>query len=145
MEKEGRTVAIQLSAKSHETSVNLEEVKFIQGYGIEGDRHATDREERQDFQVLLMDIETLSELGLEAGTIKEQVTTTGIAINSLDAGTNIALGDEIVVKITKPCAPCSRMDEIEDGLQEQLQDRRGKLARIVKGGTLRVCDTVKVI
>ena len=31
MEKEGRTVAIQLSAKSHETSVNLEEVKFIQG------------------------------------------------------------------------------------------------------------------
>ena len=37
------------------------------------------------------------------------------------------------------------MDEIEDGLQEQLQDRRGKLARIVKGGTLRVGDTVKVI
>jgi len=117
---------------------------FVAGVGIEGDRHFTDREQRQYYTVLLMDQETLQELGLEPGVIKENVTSTGIDVASLEPGQQVALGDEVVIQISKPCAPCSRMDEIRPGLQDELDGRRGMLASIVTGGTVNVGDTIRV-
>ena len=114
------------------------------GTGIEGDRHFTDREQRQYYTVLLMDQETLQELGLEPGIIKENITSTGIDVASLEPGQQVALGDEVVIQISKPCAPCSRMDEIRPGLQDELDGRRGMLASVVTGGTVNVGDTIRV-
>ena len=37
-------------------------------------------------------------------------------------------------EITMVCDPCSRMDEIRPGLQQELDGRRGMLARVVQGG-----------
>ncbi len=140
----GRAVSLHVTPSSRAPVQELEEARFVAGHGIEGDRHATDRPDRQAYQVLLMDQETLDELGLEPGDIREQVTTSGIDVASLRPGQEVALGSDVVVRVSRPATPCSRMDEIRPGLQRELDGRRGQLASIVRGGSVRVGDLARV-
>ena len=119
--------------------------RFKAGEGIEGDRHATSREERLGYQVLLIESETLEALDLTPGTVKENVTTAGVDLRSLEGGQRLAIGSEVELEISKACAPCSRMEEIRAGLHEQLEGRRGMLATVVRGGDVRMGDDVRVL
>ena len=124
---------------------SVESADLVAGYGIEGDRHATSRGPRTRRQVLLMDVETLGSFGLEGGQTRENVTTKGIDLHALPAGSRVALGDEAVVEITGFCDPCGRMDELRDGLREAMVDRRGMLATVVAGGGVRVGDGARAL
>ena len=123
----------------------VERAEFIAGKGIEGDRHATLQVGRWDYQVLLMDEETLQELDLSTAIVKENVTTAVIDLYSLTAGQKLLLGDHVKLEISKPCVPCSRMDEIRPGLQGELEGRRGMLAFVVQGGFASVDDSIRLI
>ena len=96
---------------------DVQDANFIAGQGIEDDRHASAKAERSDFQVLLMDQETLDALDLAPSVVRENVTTSGIDLSSLPSGRTVRLGDEVVLRISKPCPPCSRMDEVRSGLR----------------------------
>lgn len=109
-------------------------------YGLEGCRHARPKSRRQ---VLLIEQETLETLKLAPGAVKENVTTRGIDLTSLPVDTRVFLGDEVQLRITGPCHPCGYMDEIRDGLQEELRGRRGVLAWVKQGGRVWVGDTVR--
>src|SRR2546430_5373657 len=101
------------------------------GLGIEGDKHAVATSDRQ---VLLADQEALDEVGVEPGTIKENLTVEGLHVMGLAVGTRVRLGDSAVLVITKICEPCFRMDEIRMGLKDELEGRRGMVARVLNGG-----------
>ena len=139
----GSVVAMRLCVGHREPMREVESAEMVEGYGIEGDRHAVSRGARTRRQVLLMDVETLGDFGLEGGQTRENVTTRGIDLHALPAGSRIALGDEAVVELTGFCDPCGRMDEIRGGLREAMVDRRGMLATVVAGGVVRVGDAVK--
>lgn len=143
-ETEGRVEFLHLNVEHRQPMRGVESARFIAGVGIEDDRHATPRSERQGYQVLLMDKETLDALGLPPGDIKENVTTVGVDVNALQPGQRVAIGDAIV-EVSKPCAPCSRMEEIRSGLQDELADRRGMLAGVVQSGTVKPGDAVRVV
>ena len=142
---EGRAVSLQISVGSRQPMRTVESATFVAGRGIEGDRHAAAKRASQDRQVLLMDDETIQALGIDRGTVKENVTSTGIDMARLEPGQQVALGDDVVLRITMPCAPCSRMDEVRQGLQQELEGRRGMLALVVEGGTVRVGDPIRVL
>jgi MOSC domain-containing protein YiiM len=108
--------------------------------GLTGDAHRAPGSIRH---VLVQDEEVCRDLSLAPGEVKENVTVTGIHANSLPYGTRLEIGD-VVLELTKECAPCSRMEEIRPGLREQLQGRRGVYARVVEPGTARVGDQVTV-
>jgi len=93
--------------------------------------------------VLLIEEETLEALGLQPGVVKENITTRGIDLTSLPVDTRLLLGDEVELWITGPCHPCGLMDEIRDGLQEELRGRRGVLAWVKRGGRLRSGDRIQ--
>ncbi len=112
----------------------------ITGVGLEGDWHARPESKRQ---VLLMDEETLSEFGLPPGRIRENITTRGIDLKSLERGTHLRVGNAIF-EITLPCTPCEFIDEIRPGLREKMIGQRGMLARVVQGGEIKIGDVVEV-
>jgi MOSC domain-containing protein YiiM len=114
---------------------------LITGLGIEGDKHAVATSQRQ---VLLADQEALDEVGVEPGTIKENLTVEGLHVMGLPAGTRIRLGERAVVEITEVCEPCFRMDEIRMGLQAELVGRRGMVGRVVNGGSIAVGDRISL-
>src|SRR5712692_8786697 len=92
-------------------------------------------------QVLLMDIETLEEMGVASGAVKENITTRGIELRALKTGERLRIG-EALLEVTMRCDPCDRMDEIRPGLKEELRGRRGMLFRVVEGGRIRVGDSI---
>ena len=139
----GKVVSLQLNPGHREAMRLVESALFVEGMGIEGDRHATDREERRGYQVLLIEAETLEGFSLDYGIVKENVTTSGIRLGALEGGQRLALGDEVMLEISKACAPCSRIEEIRPGMQAQLEGRRGMLASVVRGGTARVGDRIE--
>ena len=94
---------------------------LITGVGIEGDKHAVATSDRQ---VLLADQEALDEVGVEPGTIKENLTVEGLHVMGLPVGTRVRFGDSAVLEIMKVCEPCFRMDEIRMGLKDELVGRR---------------------
>ena len=117
---------------------SLDEVAFDME-GMDGNAHRGDPFR----QVLLEDAEVLEGLGLEPGTIKENVTVRGVGVNDLSVGVRLVLG-EVVLEITKVAGPCSRMDEIRDGLRGELEGCRGMLSKVVTPGTVRIGDDVTV-
>ena len=95
--------------------------------------------------MLLMQEENLDALGLGQGVVSENVTTTGIDLQSLERDARLGLGDEVVVRISKECVPCGLMDDIRSGLQKELSGRRGMLAAVEEGGTVSLGDSVRVL
>jgi MOSC domain-containing protein YiiM len=112
---------------------------LITGVGIEGDKHAVAASNRQ---VLLADQEALDEVGVERGTIKENLTVEGLHVMGLAVGTRVRLGNSTVLEIVNVCEPCFRMDEIRMGLKAELVGRRGMVARVVSGGAIAVGDRI---
>ena len=119
----------------------LERGRAIVHKGMEGCNHARTQSSRQ---VLLVDLETLAELNLSPGEIKENLTVSGMNVSALEPGTELKVG-EAELRVTGPCEPCFRMDEIRDGLKRALEGRRGVLCRVIKEGAICRGDRVEVM
>jgi MOSC domain-containing protein YiiM len=119
----------------------IEEAEAVQNKGLRGCIHGRPNSKRQ---VSLMDVETLQRLGVPPGAVKENVTTRGLHFQRLRPGQHLRIGGSLL-EITLPCDPCSRMDEIRQGLQEELRGQRGWLCRVVESGTIRRGDRIEVL
>ncbi|HBJ31354.1 MAG TPA: hypothetical protein DDY93_08325, partial [Dehalococcoidia bacterium] len=133
-------ISLQICVGHREPMNPVDSATFIEGFGIEGDRHAVKSGARTVRQVLLMDEDTLEGFGLGIGQVRENVTVRGIDLHEVPAGQRLALGDDVVVEITQFCAPCERMEEVRPGLREELFEQRGMLATVISGGAVNVGD-----
>jgi len=130
-----------IAVAQHAPMREVEEVLAIADKGLENCVHGRRGSRRQ---VLLMEGETLDELHLEPGTVRENVTTRGIRLGDLSAGHRLRIG-EALLEVALPCEPCERMDEIRVGLQHALQGRRGVLCRVMESGFMRRGDGISIL
>ena len=140
---QGTIVSIYLCTGHRDPMKSVESADMTAGFGIEGDRHAVSEGVRTARQVLIMDEETLGKFSLSSGDVRENITTSGIDMHSIEAGQRVSLGDSAVVEITGFCTPCARMDEIRDGLRVELEEQRGMLATVIQSGSVSVGDAVR--
>ena len=117
----------------------LDQANLLVG-GIPGDSHFAPRSARQ---LLLVEMETLEDLALDPGQIRENITVRGLPLMSLTGGTRLSVGGA-EVEVTKECTGCSRMDEIRPGLKGQLVGRRGMYARVISPGPVSLGDAVRL-
>ena len=118
----------------------FDEVFAIENKGFKDCVHGRTGSSRQ---VLLMDQETLEEFGIAPGRARENITTRGIALETLPLGQRVRAG-EVLLEVTVPCEPCNQMDEIRQGLQEAMRGRRGLLCRVIEPGRIRRGDHVEI-
>jgi MOSC domain-containing protein YiiM len=118
-----------------------ERVRAIEGHGLEGCAHARPGTKRE---VLFASAEHLDALGVEYGRIRENFTIEGADVHDWPVGQRLRIG-EAEFEITMVCDPCSRMDEIRPGLQEELDGRRGMLARVIVSGEVTAGDDVQLL
>ena len=116
-------------------------VQAIEGHGLEGCAHARPGTKRE---VLFASAEHLDALGVEYGRIRENFTIEGADVHDWPIGQQVRIG-EARFEITMVCDPCSRMDEIRPGLQEELEGRRGMLARVVESGEVTTGAEVELL
>lgn len=127
-------------ARKSGRSTPHERVQAVAGYGFEGCAHANPPER----EVLFASKEHLDELGLEPGVIRENVTVIGADVEQWPIGQRVRAG-AAVFEITMVCDPCRRMDQLRAGLREELEGRRGMLARVVEGGKVAVGDRIELL
>ncbi len=138
----GTVASLQLCPGYRKPMQKVATAEAVENVGLLNDKHAIADSSRQ---ILLMEKETLELLKLEPGIVKENITTTGIPLMRLKHRDRIRLGSDVILEVTKPCSPCSRMEEIRPGLQLELAGRRGILARVVHGGRIATGDRIEHI
>jgi len=85
------------------------------------------------------------------GSVGENVTVAGLDWAQLAAGTRLALGEEVVIEITKPANPCNTIaDSFIAGefkrISQKLHPGESRLyARVIQTGRLAAGQTVRVL
>ena len=109
-------------------------------------------------QVHLIHAELFDELAgqgfaIEPGQLGENVTTRGIDLLGLSAGTRLLLGREAVIEITGLRNPCRQLNGLAPGLMAatlgktddgELIRKAGVMAVVVTGGRVIVGDGIEV-
>ena len=166
---DGLVTAVSRSATHTMTKPNDECIRLLEGLGVEGDAHLgttvkhrsrvkRDPTQANLRQVHLIHSELFDELrgsGFElvAGQMGENVTTRGIDLLGLPAGTRLHLGESAVIEVTGLRNPCSQLDDIQKGLMGATLDRdsdgnivrkAGVMAIVLTGGDVRPNDPIRV-
>lgn len=143
----GRVVALQVRREKHAKPIAVDQVNARIGGGIEGDVHA-DRSARA---VLVIDRATLDSLDLDAGDLREEITTEGLPdVTGLPPDTEIRVGG-VTLRVNGPCEPCTHIGELlgvadVEAFRQSLRGRRGALCTVTSAsGPIRVGDPAEVL
>jgi MOSC domain-containing protein YiiM len=149
---EGVVEGIFITGRGSAAMQRVEEVRTIEGCGIEGDRYC----EGTGFwtrygdvcQVTLIEGEDLdhieNELGIRVkdGQHRRNIITRGIRLTDLRRK-RFRVG-EAVLEYDRPRPPCRHVQDLsEPGMTRALRDRGGICARVVEAGRIRAQDTIE--
>jgi hypothetical protein len=165
----GKVLAVHVNARHVFSKESVSSIRLIAGHGVEGDAHCgvtvkhRSRVAKDPFQpnlrqVHLIHAELFDELagkGFEIlpGDLGENITTEGVDLLALPAGTRLRLGKLGVVTLTGLRNPCAQIDRFKQGLMKAVLDRApdGKLIRkagvmgvVTQGGDISAGDAIVV-
>lgn len=140
----GTIRALLLAQERQTPMLRVPQAEAVEGRGFVGDRHGK-RKPNGKRQLLLLDEASHRSLGLGVGVLKENVVLAGVPLEELPAGQRLALGEQVVVELTGPCVPCSRLERIRPGLLSESWGQRGQLAQVLRGGQVREGDGVRLL
>ena len=160
--------AVSRSPKHTLVKPNERSIRLLEGLGVEGDAHLGERVKHRSRvardpsqpnlrQVHLIHGELHDELreagfALSAGQMGENITTRGVDLLGLPAGTRLHLGDSAVVEVTGLRNPCAQLNRIQPGLMAATLDRDedGNLVRkagimgvVIAGGEVWPGDPIR--
>ncbi|MGE3642699.1 MAG: MOSC domain-containing protein [Beijerinckiaceae bacterium] len=151
----GRTGKVLAVARSprHTFSKRAEMfVSLVAGVGVEGDAHAGATVKHRSRaaktpdapnlrQVHLVHAELFEELAargfrVQPGELGENITTAGLDLLSLPAGTRLHIGQSAVIELTGLRNPCSQLDKFMPGLMRAVLDRDAAGNLVRKSGVM---------
>lgn len=123
--------------------VPLMEARLVVGYGIEGDVKGGGKR-----QLNILSAETLEALAGDGfltapGQMGEQLVVSGVIVDALPSGALLQIGETACVEIVKPRVGCERFEKYQGKPLEVAAGRMGVLARVLRGGVIRVGDAVR--
>jgi MOSC domain-containing protein YiiM len=144
-------------------------IRLVAGIGVEGDTHAGQTVQHRSRvardpsapnlrQVHLIHAELHDELAargflVSPGDMGENVTTRGVDLLALPAGTRLRIGARAVVEVTGLRNPCAQLDGLQHGLMKAVlgRDEQGRLVRkagvmaiVLAGGEVVAGDPIEI-
>jgi MOSC domain-containing protein YiiM/GNAT superfamily N-acetyltransferase len=129
----------------------------VRRLGLDGDGHRADTVHGGPLRaVCLLGIEVIERLQaeghpIEPGAVGENLTTEGIEVSDLPAGTRLAIGDQVLLEVTSPAMPCDTITAaFRDGKSGRISvllhphDSR-MYARVLREGIVRAGDAIHVL
>ncbi len=143
---QGRIVSINISDKKGVKKKPVREATLEENFGIVGDAHSSSKWHRQVSLLGIESVEKMRKAGLDVGPgdFAENITTEGIDLLALPVGTRLRIGpaEAEVTQIGKTChSRCAIYQQAGDCVMP----REGIFVRVLKGGTIRVGDTIEVL
>ena len=165
----GSVIAVSSRLGHHFSKTPNLSIRLLKGLGVAGDAHMgetvkhrsrvrKDPTEPNLRQVHLMHTELFDELRangfvVRSGELGENVTTSGIDLLALPAGTRLHLGASAVVELTGLRDPCILIDRFQKGLMAATLDRdadgnlirkAGVMGIVIAEGDVRPGDAIRV-
>ena len=167
---DARVIAVSVDEKHRFSKRPRDAIRLLVGLGVEGDAHCgptvrhrydvrRDPTRPNRRQVHLIQSELFDEVaaagfdGVAPGALGENVTTRGLDLLALPAGTRLTLGDAAAVELTGLRQPCVLIDRFRAGLMKacigrdaagEPTFRAGVMAIVVAGGEVRPGDAIAV-
>ena len=138
-------VAVSLSKEKGIRKENMPEGRFVEDHGLEGDAHAG----KWHRQVSLLAIESIDKIrakGLDVGPgdFAENITTRGIDLVHLPLGTQLRVGENVLMEVTQIGKECHTRCAIYYQAGDCVMPREGIFTKVLKGGTIKEGDPIAV-
>jgi MOSC domain-containing protein YiiM len=147
-------ISVSLSGRHTFSKRRVDGITLLAGLGVEGDAHcgaavkhrsrvAQDPSQPNLRQVHLLQAELFDELATRGfrvapGDLGENITTRGIDLLALPAGTELRLGPSAIVRLTGLRNPCAQLDAFQPGLMAAVLDRASDGTLLRKSGVMGV-------
>lgn len=151
----GNLDAIFLRRARGEAVLRPHECRAIEGFGLEGDRTAGGRGGGKR-QVTLLQAEHLAVVAallrrpaVDPADLRRNLVISGLNLLAArplfaDQPVRLLIGPEVVLEVTGPCEPCSKMEErLGAGAYHVLRGHGGVTARVVRGGRVAIGQSVR--
>ena len=157
----GRLDAIWLRPSRGEAARSVDQAEAVAGWGLAGDRSARPASGRPGGgkrQVTLLQAEHLPLIAAwsgrplpDAGDLRRNLVVSGLNLLGLrspfaDRTVQVRIGTQVLIEITGPCDPCSKMEaRLGHGGYNAMRGHGGVTARVLQGGVVAVGDTVQAL
>jgi len=117
-----------------------------ENFGIIGDAHAGSGY-RQISLLSYESIQQIEQTGMDVkpGDFAENVCTIGLDYKNIKIGTKLGIGAEVILQITQIGKTCHSPCRIYKHLGDCIMPREGLFATVIKGGTIKVSDSISII
>ncbi|HUQ03372.1 MAG TPA: MOSC domain-containing protein [Kofleriaceae bacterium] len=132
--------SLYVKPKARAPMQRLREIAGLAGHGLVGDASADAGSPRH---VLLVSEDDVRALALDPHDLRANLVVRG-NVDGLASGQLLAFGT-LVLRITIPCEPCGRLNQVRAGLSKEIGIRRGVLARVLSSGRAEVGDSAAVL
>lgn len=142
---QGKIAAVCISRNKGERKVDVGTAMLIAGVGMEGDAHAGFAH-RQISLLGVSSIEKMKEKcgDLVPGDFAENLTVEGIDLPGLPVGTELRVGNEVVLKVSQIGKECHHGCEVMKAIGDCVMPREGIFATVERGGKVCRGDILKV-
>ena len=141
----GKVIAVCTSPAKGTQKQNIGEGVFIEDFGIQGDAHGG----KWHRQVSLLSYDMIEEFRARGavvadGAFGENLVVEGIDFRALPVGTRLHCAD-VILEMTQIGKECHHGCQIFQKMGDCIMPREGVFARVIRGGTIRVGDEMKVV
>ena len=150
----GSVVSIQIAKDAKGFMENRQEVRSVEGRGLEEDRYCNQigsysHNPGPDREVTLIEAEAIEAMERDYGTkldpkdSRRNITTRGVPLNHLVQGREFTVG-EVRMRGLRVCEPCANLVRLTGkNVLQGLVHRGGLRAQVLNGGTIHVGDVVE--
>lgn len=141
----GKIMAVCISEKRGTQKKNIDKVRLIENFGLEGDAHGGNWH-RQVSLLSYEKVRTFEEKGIsvEDGAFGENLLVEGFDFKTLPVGTRFRCG-EALLEMTQIGKECHSHCEIYQAVGDCIMPREGVFARVLHGGVIQIGDELEIV
>ena len=142
-----RLVSINTSEEKGEVKTPVREARLVEDHGLEGDVHAGSEVK----QVSLLDLAEIEQMEgrtgveLNPGDFAENLTSEGLDMDYLPLGTQLKIGEEVLLEVSQIGKTCHDDCVIKDKTGECIMPQKGLFFRVLEGGAIHPGDEIVLV
>jgi MOSC domain-containing protein YiiM len=141
--QKGKVLAVNTSEDKGTKKTNIQSCALLKDFGLKGDAHGGPWH-RQVSLLANESIEKMRAKGLNVnyGDFAENITTEGVGLIHLSIGTEIRIGDSVLLRVTQIGKECHTRCAIYYQAGDCVMPKEGIFAEVVREGKVKVGDEI---